>query len=130
MEDSQEFGIVRQRCGSLYTLELGNENGCKGCLLAGVCQRQNKVVQLDSELDLSIGQKVSLAVKPSDRLLSSLVVFVLPIVLMIMFYFLGGLFLDSESGQTIFSFLGLGLGALLIKFIDKKAKIKVEIKKW
>ena len=93
---------MRARSGNSYTLELGNEGGCHGCLLAGVCNHQNKTVEVQSELDLSLGQKVALEVKPSDRILSSFVIFVVPIVLMIIFYFLGGLFLDFESGQIIF----------------------------
>ena len=105
MEDNQEYGVVRARSGNSYTLELGNEGGCHGCLLAGVCNHQNKTVEVQSELDLSLGQKVALEVKPSDRILSSFVIFVVPIVLMIIFYFLGGLFLDFESGQIIFSFV-------------------------
>ncbi len=129
MEDNHEYGVVKSRQGDFYTLELGNTSGCHGCLLAGVCGVQNKVVQVRSELELDIGEKVDVEVKASDRILSSFVVFVLPIMLMVLFYFLGGLFLDVESGQTIFSFLGLGLGALLIRFIDKNAKIKVEIKR-
>ncbi len=129
MEDNQEYGIVKKREGSVYTLELGNSNGCHGCLLAGVCGRQGKVVQIDSDLNMEIGEKVSLEVKASDRILSSFVVFVVPVVLMICFYFLGGLFLSGQTKQTIFSFLGLVVGALVIRFIDKNAKIEVEIKR-
>ncbi len=119
--------MVKARQGNVYTLELGNTSGCHGCLLARVCGAQHKRVQVRSDLGLSVGQKVGVEVKASDRILSSFVVFVVPVMLMIVFYFLGGLFLDAESKQTIFSFLGLGLGGLLIKFIDKKAKIKVRI---
>ncbi len=129
MEDNQEFGVVKSREGKVYTLELGNNSGCHGCLLAGVCNRQGKIVKVNSDLEMEIGEKVSLEVKASDRILSSFVVFVVPIILMICFYFLGGLFLDGQTKPTFFSFLGLILGALVIRFVDKRAKIEVEITK-
>jgi len=129
MEDIEEFGIVREVFDSGVLLELGSTTGCKGCLLSGVCQKNGKKFKVKTNLNLVVGDEVKVEVSPKDRIFSSFIIFLVPIVFMIIFYFTGGLFFQNEDILVGISLLGLLVSGIFIKIIDKNAILQVLIKK-
>jgi len=102
---------------------------CKSCSLSGVCGGNDKFLELKipTELKLKKDDTVLVSIAPGLRIISSLIIFVFPIFMMILFYILARYAVSlSENFSILGSFLGLILSGGFIYFLDKKMAKKID----
>ncbi len=130
--DREDLGRVKEIDGKFAIVEMIKSGSCDSCAIHGFCGAGNKAVhhRIKTDIKLQAGDTVQVFIAPELKILSSFILFILPIIVMIGFYFLGKQFLNSEGKVIITSFIGLLLSGLAIFIIDKKfaaKKIKFEI---
>ena len=80
--------------------------------------------------DIKEGDEVNIDIKPQLRILTSIIIFLIPVVFLFAFYFLGFTLFKSEGIATLFSFLGLGISFLLIFVFFKLNKNSKKFVVW
>jgi positive regulator of sigma E activity len=121
-EVNEDTGIVTAVNGNCITVEIAKGGGCSSCAMKGLCGSGNKPIILHFETDGSYktGDMVIVEVASSMRILSSLIVFILPLLAMFAFYLIANLVLGYSEGASIKSaFLGFLIALLNIRFLDR-----------
>lgn len=120
-ENIADIGIVTSVNGKSITVEICKSGGCKTCSMHGVCGSNNTPVILHFETDdvYHIGDKVIVSVSSGVRILSSVIVFVFPLLALFGFFLLGRSF-TSELGAILTGFAGMLLAFIVVKLIDKR----------
>jgi len=95
------------------TVEIKRSGGCKSCSVSSLCFGKDKTISWDIEtdMDLNIGDKVELLIAPQSRILASLLVFLVPILAL-----LGGYYLTLTWLGESYAVVG-GFGLLLLSFV-------------
>ncbi len=128
----EDIAVVTAVKGRSVTVEIMPGGGCKDCSMGHVCGAQGKKIQhqIKTDLNLAVGDQVKIFVSPGVKLLSSLVIFILPIFDLILFYCIAKfVFLLSENFSIVIGLVGFLLSGILIKVLDKiyAEKINFEI---
>jgi len=127
-----ETGLVKEVHDDQVLVEVKRKGSCKNCSVNMLCMANaNKATFLIDKpsYELSCGDEVLLEISPADRIFSSLIIFIFPILTMILFYFVVRyLFGLSENIAIFSSILGLLFSGICIKIIDKKTADKISIK--
>ncbi len=131
MEEKQtDIGTVVRIDGNRVRVEVQRGAGCKSCSLRGMCFGRNtpSIFDLTSELDLQPGDRVELEIAPATRILSALMVFALPLVLLFAGYLIASRWL-AELPSIGVAFLAAALSFLIMKWIDRSwgGRIQVQI---
>ncbi len=127
MEVQEDIAVVKEINDHIATIQIKKTDSCKSCSLKGVCGPASKPVehQTKTDLELKTGDLVKVYISPGVKLLSSFVVFIFPIFVMIIFYFLGKILIKSENPAILLSIFGLLISGIFIYFIDKKYAKKI-----
>lgn len=123
MENHEDIAIVRSIQDNIAQVEIERTGSCKGCAVSGFCNSDKKVILHKIKIDqkLKIGDKVQVNIAPSLRILSSFVVFIIPILTMLSFYLISKYILTlNENLSIVTSMVGLLFSGFLIYYIDKK----------
>jgi len=131
MEEQQtDIGTIVRIDGNRVRVEVQRGAGCKSCSLRGMCFGRNtpSMFDLTSELDLQFGDRVELEIAPATRILSALMVFALPLVLLFAGYLIASRWL-AELPSIGVAFLAAALSFLIMKWIDRSwgGRIQVQI---
>lgn len=107
----EEVGtIVKIRDGNIV-IELATGGQCKLCGSTEVCMPANdtgrKITLPHSDKNLKVGTKVKVVFQPKIRILSAVLVFLMPTIFLIFGYFLGMKIFEAENIAIFFSLLGL-----------------------
>ena len=125
-----ENGIVKRINGTDIHIERTNIGACKSCSIGSFCGMKDKseiVVQSSDKFE--IGEQVELAILPSVRVWSALLVFILPIVFLVVFYIVGFYVFNMVEGLAIIlGLIGSVIAFLIIKQINNRYGMKFEIK--
>ncbi|MDH4127908.1 MAG: SoxR reducing system RseC family protein [Spirochaetota bacterium] len=123
----KEIGQVVEINGNKLTLLLdpsSNCGSCNSCSSGG--NSKNKSICLDNTINAKLNDLVILSLSPSKGIFISIILYVFPILMLILGYFVGNYFDDESDIHTtesylaiIFSFIFLLLGLLIIYFFDK-----------
>lgn len=124
----KESGKVIDLKGDFAVVELARSKACKSC---GVCYMgADQKKMLTEALNLAhadIGDSVYLELESKNILLASFIVYVLPLVFLILGYFVGIFFASiffgrqiAEAGGVILGFISLAFSYFIIKLIDKR----------
>jgi positive regulator of sigma E activity len=109
-------------------IEIQKSGSCKTCAISGVCGGPNRSFthRIKTDLPLEKGDIIEISISSGVKLLSSFIVFILPIFFMILFYFLAKfLFELSENFAILLSFSSLLLSGVAIYLLDKKFARKI-----
>jgi positive regulator of sigma E activity len=122
----QDSGVVTAINGNRITVEIVKGGGCKSCGMKGICGDNNRpiVLQFDTDGQYKIGDKVSVSVTSGMRVLSSVIVFVFPLLALIGFYAIGTIF-TNEPVSVVIGFAGMVLAFLIVRILDKQIGKKV-----
>ena len=123
MENHEDIAVVRSIKDNFAQVEIERTGSCKGCAVSGFCNSNDRKIlhRIKTDKDLKIGDKVQVNIAPSVRILSSFVVFIIPILTMLIFYLFSKYILVlSEDLSIVISMVGLLLSGLFIYYIDKK----------
>ncbi|PKN80106.1 MAG: hypothetical protein CVU48_02965 [Candidatus Cloacimonetes bacterium HGW-Cloacimonetes-1] len=116
----EDVGIVTAVNGSTVSVEMQRGGGCKTCAMRGMCFSKNTpaVFKIETTIQVEPGDSVLLEVSPKARVLSSLLIFILPIVFLGIGYAIGSVFF-TELIAALISMAFMGLGFFVIHFVDK-----------
>lgn len=131
-EYQEDSALVVEVNKGVVTVEIAKTGACQSCRLSGICVGKNQSLRhrISTEMDLQPGDRVKLHISAGVKLLSSFLIFVMPIIFMILFYFSAKhIFGFREEFAIIASFAGLLLSGILIYLADKRfaGKIHFEI---
>ncbi len=118
-----EIGYVTEVGKDYIIVEQTPASTCKSCSMHGFCgagaeHPKNKIMTKDK---YEVGEKIRVRLSPSKRIIDSLIIFILPILMMIIFYALGKFaFHFTEDLSIVSSIVGLVVSAGIIKIIDVK----------
>lgn len=125
----EDIGTVVSVRGKLVKVELVRGSGCKSCSLRGMCFGRNTpaVFELESDLELVPGDRVQLMIAPSTRVLTSLMVFGLPLLCLFAGYLIGSLWL-AELPSIGIAFAATALSFFIMRKIDKKFGNRLQVR--
>lgn len=125
----EDIGTVVSVRGKLVKVELVRGSGCKSCSLRGMCFGRNTpaVFELESDLELVPGNRVLLMIAPSTRVLTSLMVFGLPLLCLFAGYLVGSLWL-TELPSVGIAFAATALSFFIMRQIDKKFGNRLQVR--
>ncbi|HNX00358.1 MAG TPA: SoxR reducing system RseC family protein [Candidatus Cloacimonadota bacterium] len=109
---------VRER---KITVEVCPSSGCANCSMSGVCGggNKNKYFTLETDLPVKVGDQLILQIHGGSEVISSLILFLLPIIFMIIGFVVGRFILHLTEGTSVLiSILGLGLSFFVVRLID------------
>jgi len=116
--NNMEKGIVKEILDDNILLvdlsSLGDCNSCPGKKSCNMFSKGDKTIKARYEGSIKKGDLIQIVFKPKNRVISSLLVFFLPIVALIGGYYLGINLFNSEGYGIIFSIGGLVLTFLAI----------------
>lgn len=118
-----EVGYVVEVGNGYVVVEQTPASTCKSCSMHGFCgagaeHPKNKIFTNDK---YEVGEKIRVRLSPNKKIIDSLIIFILPIIMMIIFYALGKFaFKFSEDLSIVSSIIGLIFSAGIIKIIDVK----------
>ncbi len=130
MEHAEDIAVVKKVEKDKVTVEIEAGGGCKSCAMQSICGGDDKTIRhtIKTDMDLSVDDKVRLYISPGVKILSSFIIFIIPILAMILFYLIGNYLLSfKEEFAIVFSFVGLLVSGIFIYLIDKKFAKKVHI---
>ncbi|MDP8210980.1 MAG: SoxR reducing system RseC family protein [Candidatus Stygibacter australis] len=132
MQIIEDIAIVSEVKDRRVLVKLPESDSCASCAVHGICQVGENTSShwIDTDLRLQVGDKVKIFISPALRIMSSFIVFLLPVIMMILVYLIFKyLFVSSENVSILGSVLSLGLSGLIIYAIDKKwsKKLRFEI---
>jgi positive regulator of sigma E activity len=130
MEYAEDIAVVKKVEKDRVTVEIEAGGGCKSCAMHSLCGGDDKTIRhtITTDMNLSVDDKVRLHISPGVKILSSFIIFIIPILAMILFYLIGNYLLSfKEEFAIVFSFVGLLISGIFIYLIDKKFAKKVHI---
>lgn len=129
-EHVADSGVVCEVSGNTVKVEVQRGSGCKSCQMRGFCFSKNTpaVFSLQSSQPLQVGDRVELDISASDRILASLIIFVMPIAFLFAAFLIAQIWF-SELLSIALAFMAMALSFLLIRYFDRffGDKFKVEI---
>lgn len=122
---------------TLVTFALPKPQACSGCdgkcgslTFAKLFANKRSELTIESETPLEIGQKVDLALDDSHVIKMSLLTYMVPLLLALIFTIVAAnVFVLAELWQVLFAILGGYVGFLLAKAKQKGLKNRIKIKK-
>ena len=114
--------IVKMKQGKMV-IEVSSGGQCKLCGAAEACIPINdagrKITLPYSSTNYKVGDRVKIMFKPKIRILSAVMVFLIPIIFLIFGYFIGIKIFETENIAIGFSFLGLVFSFVLLWTMNK-----------
>ncbi|MDE3271670.1 SoxR reducing system RseC family protein [Pseudoalteromonas sp. G4] len=122
---------------TLVTFALPKPQACSGCdgkcgslTFAKLFANKRSELTIESETPLEIGQKVDLALDDSHVIKMSLLTYMMPLLLALIFTIVAAnVFVLTELWQVLFAIFGGYVGFLLAKAKQKGLKNRIKIKK-
>lgn len=118
-----EKGIVKKIIDNKTLLadlfSLGDCNSCPGKKSCNMFSKGDKTIKARYDGAINEGDQVEIVFKPKNRIISSLLIFLLPIIVLISGYYLGFNIFGSEGYGIAFSMIGLFSTFLIIFLILK-----------
>lgn len=127
--ESSEIGIVTKVNGQRVTVELERGGGCKSCSMRGMCFSKGKpaVFELETSLELAPGDRVSIEVSPRARIMSSLLIFLMPVIFLFIGYIVAAEYLIELASIGV-GFLAMALSFLIVRIVDKRVGNHLDIR--
>ena len=114
---------------AVVALEKGEEcEGCKACCAISSDDSNVMIAKVQNSLEAKEGDRVKIQITPSQTVLASAIVYMLPLVLFILGFLLGSLLIarfistDPQGTGIIFALVSLVGAFWLVKVIEKANK--------
>lgn len=127
--EAEDIGRVIAVEDKFVTVTIDAAGACEGCAMNFVCQGTAAQInhKIKTDLELNVGDRVILHIDPAKKIWSALILFVLPLLFMIIGYYLGSHFFGGEILGIISGFVSLVFSFLVIWLIDKSFAKKVSL---
>jgi len=120
-EASEDIGIVTTVVANKITVEIPKGGGCKSCSMHGICGTNSKPIILTFASDGTYkpGDKVIVSVSTGIKLLSTVIVYLLPLMALFAGFLIARSFMQ-ELGAVLIGFISLALSFLVVRWLDRK----------
>lgn len=119
----REFGEIIETRGDKAIIRIHRSESCEDCSSKGTCPlsaTKNWEVEVENTLSAAVGERVELELGSGAYLASGFIVFILPIILMVIFYLIAN-YIVKSSYSPLFSFVGL-LAGMMVAFLFNRGK--------
>jgi len=122
----REKGVVTRISGGKAAIRMSEGAACSKCGLCSAVGGGHREIEVDAPPGLSAGDAVEVIVKPSARLRSSAILFLLPLVTFIAALLVSERSLEESGSREVISFLiGIGVACMtfaIIALYDKRLR--------
>ena len=128
-EEVHEEGIITNIDNEKVIITRSNTHVCTSCKIKGLCNlyKQPEITVFTKE-KFNIGDTIVMIINPNTRILSSFIVFILPLLILFITYFISAnLFKQTDEISIVISFLSLILSFFIITKINSKYSKKFDI---
>jgi len=124
----EDVGTVIEVRGSRVKVEVTRGGGCKSCSMQGMCFAKSTpaVFEIDTDLQLQEGDLVQLNIAPGNRVLSAILVFLLPLTFLFLGYWLASRSL-AELPSILIAFVAMALSFYIVRLLDRKIGGKMQV---
>ena len=124
-----ETGIIKS-VGDKIIVAKENTDNCNSCKMKMLCHNQSITeFEVITSEKFAIGEKVEIIINPYKRIFASFIVFILPVLILIITYYISfSLFFKSEPFSIVLSIISLLISYVIIKYINKKVDNNNDIK--
>ena len=114
-------GLVKKIDDKYAYIEMMLNSSCKSCSNKGVCMTGDKpaLLKIPNKYDLAAGDRVEIELSSGIKLTSGFLLFIFPILMMIIGYYVGYTIDHSDGAGMIGSLFGLTAGVILLMVINK-----------
>ncbi|MCK4981056.1 MAG: SoxR reducing system RseC family protein [Candidatus Delongbacteria bacterium] len=114
-------GLVKKIDDKYAYIEMMLNSSCKSCSNKGVCMTGDKpaLLKIPNKYGLIAGDRVEIELSSGIKLTSGFLLFIFPILIMIIGYYIGYTVDSSDGAGMIGSLFGLTVGVLLLMVINK-----------
>ncbi|MFC1725050.1 SoxR reducing system RseC family protein [candidate division KSB1 bacterium] len=122
----EEIGTVIRTDTEFALVEVQKGSECKACEMKDACvessQEGYRRIKAKNDLNSAAGDKVIIEIEPKAHVLSSFIVFILPVVFAVAGYYLGVLIFGDipEYKPIIFCILAFIVSFMFIRIADRK----------
>ena len=111
-------GIIESIDGDNITVKLFKEMGCSHCSACGEGNKFAGEYSFTSEKKLELGQEITFEINDKTILGIGLFVYIFPVIMLFVGYFIASLFSTVEGVKVLSSFIGLAVAFLFIRIFD------------
>lgn len=124
-------GIVKEIKGKYVKVKVYKESACGSCNKCTESEKSTGEYEIESDILFEAGEEVIIEMDNKTIFKAGFIVYIFPLFLFFLFYFVFDMILKNKDKAVYFSFVGLFLGFVCLFFIDKiKGKdIKLKIYK-
>ncbi|MDA3837680.1 MAG: SoxR reducing system RseC family protein [Candidatus Delongbacteria bacterium] len=103
-------------------IEMVLNSSCTNCANKGICATDDKpaLLKIPNKYDLVAGDRVDIELTTGTKLTSGFLLFIFPILLMIIGYYVGYIVEPSDGAGMIGSLFGLTSGVIILIGINRK----------
>lgn len=115
-------GSVKKIDDKYAYIEMVLNSSCKSCANKSICATDDKPVllKIPNKYDLVAGDRVDIELTVGTKLASGFLLFIFPILMMIIGYYIGYLIESSDGAGMIGSLFGLTAGVLILMAINRR----------
>ena len=119
-------GFVKKIDDKYAYIEMVLNSSCTSCANKGICATDDKpaLLKIPNKYDLIAGDRVDIELTAGTKLTSGFLLFIFPILMMIVGYYIGYLIESSDGAGMIGSLFGLTAGVLVLMVINRKVTNK------
>ncbi len=113
--------IINNKSVIVEIENMGNCNSCRGKSYCSIFKSKDNSIEANYDGVLKIGDHVKINVKEKNRIISSILIFFIPIIVLIAFYYIGFYFFKKEP-YAIISSITIFLFYFIIMYVYSKSK--------
>lgn len=115
-------GFVKKIDDKYAYIEMVLNSSCKSCANKSICASDDKpaLLKIPNKYDLVSGDRVDIELTVGTKLASGFLLFIFPILMMIVGYYIGYMVEPSDGAGMIGSLFGLTAGVIVLIVINKK----------
>lgn len=115
----EKSGIIKEIKNNKAIVLIFKESGCAHCNKCSESEKISNELEVPFQTGMSIGDTITFEMKDKEVYKIATLVYILPLISMIIGYFIGNFFNLSEKINILLSFVFLLLTFLIIHFYDK-----------
>lgn len=125
-EPSSTGRVVRIE-GDTAEIAIPRSERCKSCGICPLSSDDSVLLRVRVDKEVKVGDKVKIKTKDRYVILSAFIVYIIPVIALIIGYFLGDFLFSTETLKIGLGFLFMVISFLVNKIIDKRVRFPQEI---
>ena len=124
----QEIGTIISLQANKALIQVNRGDKCEGCNVCHAFGENKMQLEASNHINAQVGDVVQVDINPGDVLRGSILVFLFPLAMMIVGYFVGMRFsvTGTEGAGILGALVALALSFVVVKFVDRSKQDKSE----